>query len=50
MKRLDLRDVSLSNKELMSNFKDPNVVKYFSISNPDERTQQQVKNYARMAG
>lgn len=50
MKRLDLRDVSLSNKELMSNFKDPNVVKYFSISNPDERTQQQVRNYARMAG
>ena len=47
MKRLDLRDYSLSNKELMSNFKDPNVVKYFASSNKDERTQQQVVNYGR---
>jgi hypothetical protein len=47
MKRLDLRDSSLSNKELMSNFKDPNVIKYFASSNKDERTQQQVINYGR---
>jgi len=47
MKRLDLRDHSLRNKELMSNFKDPNVIKYFASYNKDERTQQQVRNYAR---
>ena len=47
MKRLDLRDSSLSNKELMSNFKDPNVIKYFAASDKDARTQQQVINYGR---
>lgn len=47
LKRLDLRDISLGNKELMSNFKDPDVIKYFASSDKDERTQQQVKNYGR---
>jgi hypothetical protein len=47
MKRLDLRDVSLRNSELMSNFKDPNVIKYFAASDKDKRTQQQVINYGR---
>jgi hypothetical protein len=47
MKRLDLRDFSLSNEELMSNFKDPNVIKYFASSDKDNRTQQQVINYGR---
>lgn len=47
MKRLDLRDSSLGNKELMSNFKDPNVIKYFAASDKDDRTQQQVINYGR---
>jgi hypothetical protein len=47
MKRLDLRDSSLRNKELMSNFKDPNVIKYFAASDKDKRTQQQVINYGR---
>jgi len=47
MKRLDLRDYSLSNKELMSNFRDLNVIKYFSSSDKDKRTQQQVINYGR---
>ncbi len=47
MKRLDLRDVSLNNKELMSNFKDPDVIKYFAASDKDDRTQQQVINYGR---
>ena len=47
MKRLDLRDSSLGNKELMSNFKDPNVIKYFTTSDKDKRTQQQVINYGR---
>jgi len=47
LKRLDLRDNSLRNKELMSNFKDPNVIKYFASSNKDKRTQQQVINYGR---
>jgi hypothetical protein len=49
MKRLDLRDHSLRNKELMSNFKDPNVIKYFASYNKDERTQQQVVNYGRQS-
>jgi hypothetical protein len=47
MKRLDLRDFSLRNNELMSNFKDPNVIKYFAASDKDKRTQQQVINYGR---
>lgn len=47
MKRLDLRDRSLGNNELMSNFKDPNVIKYFAASDKDKRTQQQVINYGR---
>jgi hypothetical protein len=47
MKRLDLRDVSLRNSELMSNFKDPNVIKYFAASDKDKRTQQRVINYGR---
>lgn len=47
MKRLDLRDFSLRNSELMSNFKDPNVIKYFAASDKDKRTQQQVINYGR---
>jgi len=47
MKRLDLRDISLRNSELMSNFKDPNVIKYFAASDKDARTQQQVINYGR---
>ena len=47
MKRLDLRDSSLGNKELMSNFKDPDVIKYFAASDKDDRTQQQVINYGR---
>ena len=47
IKRLSLRDFSLSNKELMSNFKDPNVIKYFAGSDKDKRTQQQVINYGR---
>lgn len=47
MKRLDLRGYSLGNKELMSNFKDPNVIKYFAASDKDKRTQQQVINYGR---
>jgi hypothetical protein len=47
MKRLDLRDSSLGNKELMSNFKEPNVIKYFASSDKDARTQQQVINYGR---
>ena len=47
MKRLDLRDSSLRNSELMSNFKDPNVIKYFAASDKDARTQQQVINYGR---
>lgn len=47
MKRLDLRDYSLRNTELMSNFKDPNVIKYFIGSDKDKRTQQQVINYGR---
>jgi hypothetical protein len=45
LKRLDLRDNSLGDKELMSKFKDPNVEKYFKGSNPDERTLQLVKIY-----
>ena len=47
MKRLDLRDSSLGNKELMDNFKDPDVIKYFAASDKDLRTQQQVINYGR---
>jgi hypothetical protein len=47
MKRLSLRDFSLRNSELMDNFKDPNVIKYFVASDKDARTQQQVINYGR---
>ena len=47
MKRLSLRDFSLSNKELMSNFKDPNVIKYFAGSDKDKRTQQLVDIYSK---
>jgi hypothetical protein len=47
MKRLDLRDHSLRNNELMSNFKNPDVIKYFAASDKDDRTQQQVINYGR---
>ena len=47
MKRLDLRDSSLGNRELMSNFKDPNVIKYFAGSDKDERTQQLVDIYSK---
>lgn len=49
MKRLDLRDSGLKNKELMINFKNPDVIKYFASSNKDERTQQQVINYSRFS-
>jgi hypothetical protein len=45
MKRLNLRDFSLSNSELMSNFKDSNVIKYFASSDKDPRTQFLVKRY-----
>ncbi len=47
IKRLDLKNISLRNKELMSNFKDPNVIKYFASSDNDKITQQQVINYGR---
>ena len=48
-KRLNLRDASLGNEELMSKFKDPNVEKYFRGSNPDERTLQLINIYKKGA-
>ena len=48
MKRLDLRDISLSDKKFMSNFKDPDVVRYFANSNIDKRTQKLVNIYSKM--
>ena len=49
LKRLDLRDSSLSYKELLAKFNDPNVKKYLSGSNPDERTLQLIDVYKKRA-
>lgn len=49
LKRLDLRDSSLSNKELLAKFNDPNVKKYLTGSNPDERTLQLIDVYKKRA-
>ena len=50
--KIDVREAELlkkcqTNLEMISNFKDPNVIKYFAASDKDKRTQQQVINYGR---
>lgn len=45
MKRLDIRDIGLSNRDFMKNFKDPNVEKYLKATDSDERTHQLINIY-----
>ena len=47
MKRLEVRGLNARDTKFMSNFSDPNVIKYFAGSDNDKRTQQLVDIYSK---